>query len=228
MTSPSQVWLPVAPDARYRFPGLGVLCATARAGPAPELTRQVQARWEGLYERWHDRRSEDVTSHPLLAAYREFAQGLGLDPDRQPPSVQMLIERGLRGRPHGQWPRINPIVDAVNAVAVQTMVALGAFDADRLAAGVRVALTDGGEPFQPLGTKREAPLAAGELVLRDDARVLSLFARRDGAFQAITPSTQRVSILACVVPGVSHAEASAALEAAVALLGARGSGAVRA
>jgi DNA/RNA-binding domain of Phe-tRNA-synthetase-like protein len=211
-------WLDVAPEVAERWPGVGVVTAPVLAGTPEGLAGLVEARWQRLHDGWVHEPPDAVTGHPYIAAYRQFARALGLDPDRHPPSVQMLIDRGLRGRPPRAWPRIAPIVDAVNVVAVDTLVALGAFDAAKLAPPVHLVLTSGGEPFHALGSKREVQLAAGELVLRDRDRVLSLFARRDGIFQAITPQTRRVLVLGCAVAGVDGTAVAAAVRDAVDLL----------
>ncbi|WP_151771481.1 phenylalanine--tRNA ligase beta subunit-related protein [Streptomyces abyssomicinicus] len=209
--------IPVQPEARELMPGVRVLTleaevAAGKAAPAEDVWAQAHARWTGAS------RSE-IRSAPQVAAYRELSRRLGSHPDKQPPSVQALIDRGLRAKPLGAWPRINPAVDAVNAVAADSLVALGLFDRDRLAGEVRLRLSDGTEEFTALGSDGPVVLEAGRPVLADDERVLSLFAHRDGVHQAVTDGTRRVLLLACSVPGVDEDTCRTALLRAAALLG---------
>jgi DNA/RNA-binding domain of Phe-tRNA-synthetase-like protein len=205
-----------------RYPGVSVLTELAEVGDTEALGKAAELGWQALYERWHDAGEEELLAAPNVQAYRGLCELLGLDPDKNPPSIQALVNRGLRGRPPGSWPRVNPVVDAVNVVAVRTLTSLGAFDADRVTGEVRLDLTAGGEPFHALGAKRVTPLEPDQLVLRDQERVLSLFSRRDGVHQAIRPDTRRVLLLGCVVRGVAAGEVAAAVGDAARLLAGAG------
>lgn len=208
----------VSAEAAAAYPGVSVLATKAVVGDRDRAASAADAGWTELYQRWHDTDEAELLEHPHVRAYRELGRSLGMDPDRNPPSVQALVNRGLRGKAPRSWPVINPVVDIVNVVAVRRLASLGVFDADRLTGRVTLALTEGGEPFLALGAKKETTLAAGELVLRDDARVLSLFSRRDGVHQSIRPDTRRVLLLGCVVPGVSTEDIVGALGEARELL----------
>ncbi|WP_432157455.1 phenylalanine--tRNA ligase beta subunit-related protein [Streptomyces sp. bgisy153] len=206
----------VSPEARALMPGVQVL--TLEADIAPGGVAAADSVWAEAHARWTGASRSEVRSAPAVAAYRELSRRLGSHPDKQPPSVQALIDRGLRGKPAGSWPRINPAVDAVNAVAVRTLVALGLFDRDQLTGEVRLRLADGTEEFTALGADGPVVPEAGRPVLADDARVLSLFAHRDGVHQAVTAGTRRVLLLACAVPGVEEDTCRDALLEAAALL----------
>lgn len=207
----------VTPEARALVPGVQVLTLEAQipaAGPAP-----ADAVWAEAHTEWTGASRAEVRAAPNVAAYRELSRLLGSHPDKRPPSVQALVDRGLRAKPLGAWPRINPAVDAVNAVAVRSLVALGLFDRDMLEGDVALRLTDGTEEFTALGADGPVTLEAGGLVLADEKRVLSQFAHRDGVHQAVTEETRRVLLLACSVPGVDEDTCRDALLAAAALLG---------
>lgn len=210
------------PQVAERYPGVSVRAVAAEVRAAG-LTEASERCWHQAYDRWHEVSRADVRHDARVAAYRDLSRLIEVDPDRQAPSIQALIDRGLRGKSVGAWPRINPVVDAVNAVAVTDLVALGVFDADQLTGPVRMALSSGGEPFQALGTSEPTPLPPGRLVLVDDARVLSLFAHRDGVHQAVAGDTRRVLLLGCVVPGVELDAVDDALTHAVDLLSAAAS-----
>ncbi|WP_073737134.1 phenylalanine--tRNA ligase beta subunit-related protein [Streptomyces sp. CB02488] len=206
----------VTPEARERVPGVHVLTLEADIGATGPAA--AEAVWTEAHDRWNGKSRAEVRAAPNVAAYRELSRLLGTHPDKRPPSVQALVDRGLRAKPLGAWPRINPAVDAVNAVAVRTLVALGLFDRDALVGEVGLRLTDGTEEFTALGADGPVTLEAGGLVLADEERVLSQFAHRDGVHQAVTGATRRVLLLACAVPGVSEDSCRDALLEAAALL----------
>ncbi|MGC5033288.1 B3/B4 domain-containing protein [Micromonospora sp. DT229] len=222
----TQAHLPVAevtvsPQVASAFPDVRVLCVEAEVGGGDAIDREVQERWAQEHARWHGVAKAEIRAHPAVDAYRRFSRQIGVDPDRQPPSIQALIERGLRTKPLGNWPKINPTVDAVNVTAVATMVALGVFDAERLTGPVKLALSQGGERLKPIGAQEELELEPDRLILADDARVLSLFAHRDGVHQAVRPETRRVLLLACVVDGIAADHSVDALRHSAALLNLR-------
>ncbi|WP_341716785.1 phenylalanine--tRNA ligase beta subunit-related protein [Micromonospora sp. FIMYZ51] len=222
----AQAHLPVAevsvtPPVAAAFPDVRVLCVEADVGGGAAIAEVVQEHWAQQHGRWHGVGKAEIRSHPAIDAYRRFSRQIGVDPDRQPPSIQALIERGLRTKPLGNWPKINPTVDAVNVTAVATMVALGVFDADRLSGPVKLALSQGGERLQPIGAQEELELEPERLILADDARVLSLFAHRDGVHQAVRSDTRRVLLLACVVDGIAPDHAVEALRHCADLLNLR-------
>lgn len=214
--------VPVRPEAAAAYPGVMVLTMAATVADGEATDRAVDEHWVQLYDRWHGADEAELLDHPNVRAYRGLSVALGLDPVRYPPSVVALINRGLRGWPPGSWPRINPVVDAVNVVAIRTLTSLGAFDAERLGGEVCLALTGGGEPFLALGANKGTALAANQLVLRDDSRVLSLFSRRDGVHQSVRADTTKILLLGCVVPGVDPAEVVDALDQAHRLLAVAG------
>ncbi|AUG80401.1 hypothetical protein CFP65_5707 [Kitasatospora sp. MMS16-BH015] len=217
MTDTLTASIAVDASAAIAFPGVEVLATAVEVTPEG-LAEAADRLWLTQHAQWHGSTRGTIRNHPRVAAYRALAKLIGTDPDKQPPSIQALIDRGLRGKPAGAWPRINPVVDAVNAVAVADLVALGAFDADRITGEVRLTVTQGGEPFLPLGADHPAALDPGRLVLADQARVLSLFAHRDGVHQSITATTTRVLLLGCIVPGITPDSVTAALTHATALL----------
>ncbi|MER5865534.1 phenylalanine--tRNA ligase beta subunit-related protein [Kitasatospora sp. NPDC002040] len=210
---------PIAVDARAAeaFPGVEVLATTAEV-TVDGLAEAADRLWLAQHAEWHEASRATIRNHPRVAAYRQLSKLIGADPDRQPPSIQALIDRGLRGKPAGAWPRINPVVDAVNAAAVTDLAALGVFDADKVTGEVRLTVSQGGEAFLALGADHTAELDPGRLILADGARVLSLFAHRDGIHQSVTTATTRVVLLGCVVPGIDAESVAASLLRAAALL----------
>jgi DNA/RNA-binding domain of Phe-tRNA-synthetase-like protein len=222
-TTTAQAPAPITVDAAAAeaFPGVEVLGTVADVR-AEGLAEAAEELWLAQHTLWQGHSRAEIRNHPRVAAYRQLSKLIGTDPDRQPPSIQALIDRGLRGKPAGAWPRINPVVDAVNAAAVTDLAALGVFDADKVTGAVRLTVSRGGESFLALGADHSAELDAGRLVLADDARVLSLFAHRDGVHQSVTAASRRVLLLGCVVPGIDPQSVADSLVRAAALVTGRG------
>lgn len=144
-----------------------ILVASGLAnGPSDEGSdAQLAAAEAHLRERGLER----ATEHPHIAAWRAAFSAFGAKPKRYPSSAEALMGRVLKGQ---ALPRINVLVDLYNAVSVRHVVPLGGEDADRLEGPLRLAFTDGGEPFDPRDDGAEVEeLAAGEVVWRDDRSV---------------------------------------------------------
>ncbi len=210
MSDTQTTTVPVAEAVAARHPGVAVRRAVVDAA-STTMDADAARLWTEAHRQWTDRSRGEIRRHPAVAAYRAFAADLGLQPDRNPPSIQMLIDRGLRGKALGSWPDVNPAVNLLNAQAVTTMTALGAFDADRVEGEVLLRFSEAGEPFTPLGAEATA-LDGGQLVLADRTRVLSLFAQRDGVHQAVRADSRRLMLLGCVVPGVAAASVANAVD----------------
>jgi DNA/RNA-binding domain of Phe-tRNA-synthetase-like protein len=179
-----------------------------------DLTDELQQ----LRDQWRGSDPSRVRSHPQIAAYTESFRRIGLDPDETPPSTRTLIERFLLPEAPPEWPRVHPVVDATNVAAVETVVPLGVFDAAALDGSLRLALTEGGESFHPIGADEPTTLPSDLPVFRDDEDVLSQFAHRDSEKQKITASTDSVRVLGCAVEGISHDAVVSGLDRALELL----------
>jgi DNA/RNA-binding domain of Phe-tRNA-synthetase-like protein len=203
-------------DAVPDVDALGYRVRLSPSGPSPELdlTDEVQR----LRDRWRGSDPSRVRSHPRIAAYAELFRRIGLDTEETPPSIQMLIERFLLPEAPPAWPRIHPVVDATNVAAVERVVPLGAFDAGVLDGSLRLALTDGGESFHPIGADEPTTLPPDVLVFRDDEAVLSQFAHRDSEKQKITAATEVVWVLGCAVEGIDRDTVASGLDRALELL----------
>ena len=75
-------------------------------------------------------------------------------------------------RKSGCIPGINTVVDSYNLVAIDTLLIIGAHDANRIKGNVRVDLTKGSERYMPLGKHAPEKIAAGEYAFMDDEKVI--------------------------------------------------------
>lgn len=211
--------IPASSTVQDAYPEVTALGYRAHLSPdVPSVELDLSEEWNRLHERWRDRNPSEVATIPEIAAYAKFYERIGLDPTETPPSVQNLIERFLLTEPLDNVPTIHPIVDVVNVAAVKSLISLGVFDSAALDGPPRLALTDGGESFRPLGSNESTTLPPDVFVFRDDETVLSQFGYRDGNKQKITPPTRYIWLLGCRVPGIGDEDVKAGLHRALELL----------
>jgi DNA/RNA-binding domain of Phe-tRNA-synthetase-like protein len=154
----------------------------------------------------------------MISAYNAFFAQLGINVKKKPPSIQNIIQRFLIKQTDKPFPKINPLVDAVNIAAVSHLIPLGIFDAACVEGTLQLALSNGGEDFLGIGAESAVTLEQGKLVLVDNVKVLSEFSIRDSQAQMITDKTQEMWLLGCMVPGVEAGSVKNAMDYALTLI----------
>lgn len=81
-------------------------------------------------------------------------------------SIENLLKRVLKGKPVGH---ITPAVDIYNTVSLTYALPVGGEDLHAIEGDLRLAVTDGGDAFLPLGEETGDPTLPGELAYIDDA-----------------------------------------------------------
>jgi len=98
-----------------------------------------------------------------LQRTRALYRGIGLDPTKTRPSSEALLRRVRRGEP---LPRVNTIVDICNWCSVETQIAFGVYDRDRIA-GDALTLRLGAEGEGYDGIRKDRVNVGGRLTLVD-------------------------------------------------------------
>lgn len=203
--------LELDPAVCEAFPDLAVAAVTADgvAGDAawPEAERLLTAAETGAADGSLPPLQE---SDPLLASWQRVYRAFGTNPRRTRPSVHALSRRLASS---GRLPRVNPAVDAYNAVSVTCQVPVGAFDLARVHGDVRLRHAAPGDAFVPLGAPDtvEHP-TPGEVVYADQATaqpaVLTRhWNHRDSDRTKVTPASRRVLFLLEAVDAVDGRKA---------------------
>ena len=169
-------------------PPVGELDGSRLDGEVGRLLEELRGRYS----------LESLREDPIVRAYRDFYWRIGVDPTKTRPSSEALVRRALRGR----WPRINPIVDAGNIASARFMVPIGIYDAERFTPPLRIALSRGGEVFEPIGGDRETLREGLPILLDSEGVVMHLYPHRDSRRTMVTESTREVLVVAAGVPGV--------------------------
>ena len=205
--------LRIEPSLQGRFPGLQAHLIGLRDVRVEETNPQLEELKSEIIKRVRMRWNlDELRRHPIIRAYRDFFWRLGLDPTKTRPAAEALLRRVLHGR---DLPRINTAVDAYNIASLETLIALAAFDGDRVVGEPYMREAEAGEEFLGIGMGRPRILKGGEPVIADDEKLLALYPYRDADSSKITLQTTEILLLVCGVPGIDSETLRKAGEVAV-------------
>ncbi|RME77131.1 MAG: hypothetical protein D6776_00060 [Planctomycetota bacterium] len=121
--------------------------------------RRLERRLEQVRERFGD---DDAARLAWFEPARRLYRAFGIDPTRRRPSSEALVRRILKGF---AFPRVHPLVDAVNLCQLEQGLPYGLYDVDRLHPPVRATVGAPGEGYP--GIRKGWIRVEGRPVLRD-------------------------------------------------------------
>lgn len=144
---------------------------------------------------------ETIKDNEIIRKYRDFNwHYLKIDPTKIRPSAEALIRRILGNK---RIPQISNIVDAYNWVSIETLIPIGAYDADVLKYPLNIRYSKENEQFMQLGGK-VISLKGKEIILVDASnRVIFQYPYRDADFSKVTNRTKNLLLISYGVPGIS-------------------------
>lgn len=131
--------------------------------PSEEFDNFRNEEIRKLVEKYKDL---DVHQDPILEGFNILHDNTGVKRRKNIPASENLIKLL---RKHGGMNPINKAVDIYNLVSMETKLALGAHDIDKVDGNVTLRFTDGTERFQPLGVDAPIPIAPHEYSYIDDS-----------------------------------------------------------
>ncbi|HMF11557.1 MAG TPA: phenylalanine--tRNA ligase beta subunit-related protein [Gemmataceae bacterium] len=135
-----------------------------------------------------------IRSLPEVAAFRELLRRAGVNPRREQPSLERLLNYVLK---RGDLPAINSLVDAYNLVSIRSCCSLGAHDLDAIELPVSLRLVTAADRFVPLGSDKIVSIPAGEFGYVDArGRVLCRLDVLQAEFSKVTVATTNVLLIA--------------------------------
>lgn len=204
---------------------IGVLCLEGIL-PTDQISEESAAEAAALLDRanagakkWLT--SETISENEVVAvwrdAYRRFKTKKGARC-----SVENLLKRVLKSNPVGH---IVPSVDVSNAISLKYALPIGAENIDAIEGTFRLAVTEGGDVFLPIGEDENDPTLPGEVAYLDDAgAVCRCWNWRDGRRTEVSDETSHcMFIMENVMPersGDLHAAIDELAETCERLLGA--------
>jgi DNA/RNA-binding domain of Phe-tRNA-synthetase-like protein len=142
-----------------------------------------------------------------LQRTRALYRAVGIDPTKTRPSSEALLRRVRRGE---TLPRVNTIVDLCNWCSVETQIAFGVYDRDRLAGdAVTLRLGADGEGYE--GIRKDRVNVAGRLTLCDAQGPFGN-PTSDSLRTSVSAATTRVLFVLFVPAQTSSADARRALD----------------
>jgi len=131
--------------------------------PAASFLRE---QVEAIRSTWSLDRLE---TEPRIASWREAYRTFGAKPKKHRCSVENAIRAILDG---AEFPSINKVVDAYNAISLKHCVPAGGDDLDRVVGDIVLTVAKGDEQFVPLNGTESMPPKPGEVIYRDAEDVL--------------------------------------------------------
>lgn len=142
-----------------------------------------------------------------LQRTRALYRAVGLDPTKTRPSSEALLRRVRRGE---TLPRVNTIVDLCNWCSVETQIAFGVYDRDRMAGdAVTLRLGADGEGYD--GIRKDRVNVAGRLTLADAGGPFGN-PTSDSLRTSVSAATTRVLFVLFIAAATPPADARRALE----------------
>ena len=132
-------------------------------GEAPEWAAYRDRRLRELNEKYAEL---DIHSDPILEGFNLLHDKTGVKRRKNIPASENLIKLLIKN--HGMF-YINQAVDIYNLISLESKLALGAHNIDRVDGNVTLRFTDGSERFVPIGQTVPFSVAAHEYSYCDDA-----------------------------------------------------------
>ncbi len=176
------------------FPGLALRYVYVGRGSG-RSNRALKERLRLLSNRFSGPQAINLRQRPIPWAYRVFFRHIGLDPDEQPTPVEAIaLERMKKGGFVSQ----NLLDDALTIAIMESGVALGAFDADRVEPPLGLRPSQAGEVLEG----RPGELPPGTLVVADQRRPISLLFGAIASGRGVNRRTERMLLTSIQVKGV--------------------------
>ena len=119
---------------------------------------------------------DEVFNHPVIQGYKDLLQSVGRSVKKNPPTVPALI-RNIQHR--GSIPCINSIIDIYNLEALNSFLAIGGHDFDKIHDYIEFTVSEREDIFLPI-LSTEKHVAKTDYVYRDEKGILAWLDVRDG------------------------------------------------
>ena len=119
---------------------------------------------------------DEVFNHPVIQGYKDLLQSVERSVKKNPPTVPALI-RNIQHR--GSIPCINSIIDIYNVEALNSFLAIGGHDFDKIHDYIEFTVSERKDIFLPI-LSAEKHVAKTDYVYRDEKGILAWLDVRDG------------------------------------------------
>ena len=119
---------------------------------------------------------DEVFNHPVIQGYKDLLQSVGRSVKKNLPTVPAFI-RNIQHR--GSIPCINSIIDIYNVEALNSFLAIGGHDFDKIHDYIEFTVNEREDIFLPI-LSTEKHVAKTDYVYRDEKGILAWLDVRDG------------------------------------------------
>ena len=209
----------VNPDVFARYPGFLRAVVVANnidnTGENPQLAGALRACEQQARQDLGD----DFKAHPRLAVWAGAFRGMGINPNKYPPSVTNLVKRVRSGK---DLPYINSLVAAFNCISLRHLCPCGGDDLAAVKGDLLLTFADGSERYVPLGQPDASEHPAPDEVIYMDTATRDVFCRawcwKNGDTSKLSPSTTSAAVNIDIMPPLTLADAEAVAAELAALL----------
>ncbi|WP_240842772.1 B3/4 domain-containing protein [Acidaminobacter sp. JC074] len=104
---------------------------------------------------------ENLKTHGNYLNYRQALKAFDINPNKYMNSIEAMSKRVLKG---GSLPRINALVDRLNAIALKYQISLGGHDLKDIHADLSVRRSSSDDIFLPFGQTEFEAMPQGEMI----------------------------------------------------------------
>lgn len=105
--------------------------------------------------------SVNIREIPNVKAYRDAFSELGMNPNKYMCSIEALAKRVQK---NAELPKINSIVDIINAFSLKYHLSMGAHDIDKMEKDIEIRFSSSQDYFLEMGENQAQSMPEGELV----------------------------------------------------------------
>jgi len=183
--------LTVQADVKQMFPDLCIGIVVAVAVENQDFPAELKAEVNRRAQMASSRVVEiPLAEDPRIVSWREAYQKMGVNPKKHTPTAESLIRRASKGK---DLPTISSAVNSYLASELKYFLPVGGYDLDKITGDIALCRASGTETFEPLGEDAAESVECGEIIYRDNERVLTRrWNYRDAEPTKITPDTTRL------------------------------------
>lgn len=174
----------------------------------------IEPTVEGLLERKRQIFSDikarygaiNILDIPEVKAYRALFKAMGADPSSYRPAPEYMLRRALDDR----FPAINNLVDSCLLATVEHWASAGVYDLEKVKGEVRTTLATEAQTFELIDGRKLSP-KPGEIILRDDQKIMSAYTLGDAKAAMVTQKTSNALIAVWNAPGIGRERVEASV-----------------
>lgn len=196
------------PSVKEKYPDLVVGYTIARNVKVEKTVDKLEEEKRRVINEVRDKYAlAPVIEIEEIKRYQEFYKSMNVDPTKIRPPSEYLFRKAVAG----QFPSINNLVDSCLLASVKHWAIVSIYDLDKTKGTPTVTFAKRIETFQLIDGRRVTP-TIGEILLRDDEKILTAYTLGDAKNSMVTSTTKNALIVAWNAPGIGRQQVEDALK----------------